>query len=144
MGLCPVNNENYAFIGDICYFFEINPKNYQDAKANCVSKFGNRVGQLFEPRNIERNNEVRDKAKVLSNSNWWIGVSDSVTEGTYQFETSKDSISFQIKTAPWDSSQPDGGEHSGGEEDCVAIKHPESLWHDMACSYNFPSVCEST
>jgi hypothetical protein len=86
---------------------------------------------------------VRDKANVLSNSNWWIGVSDSVTEGTYQFETSRDNIPFEIKTAPWDSSQPNG-EASIAGEDCVAIKHPESLWHDYACSYNFRSICEST
>ena len=142
---CPENDDvNYAFIGDICYFFEINSKNYQDAKANCESKFGNRVGQLFEPKSLERNNQVHNKAKLVSTSkNWWIGVSDSETEGSYQYETTRGIIPFELKTAPWHSTQPNG-ETSKPGENCIVIISGQPEWHDFACSNNFHSICEST
>ncbi|XP_071264034.1 CD209 antigen-like protein E [Salvelinus alpinus] len=68
----------------------------------------------------------------------WIGLTDSVTEGTWKWvdDTS-------LTTGYWGSEQPDDYE---GQEDCVEIYYgqdnPVKTWNDDKCGTNHNWICE--
>ncbi|CAB1327003.1 unnamed protein product [Coregonus sp. 'balchen'] len=67
----------------------------------------------------------------------WIGLTDSVTEGTWKW------VDGTPLTTPrfWASLQPNGGRG----ENCVLFGHWSSgqgTWHDYPCSYNSSWICE--
>ena len=65
---CPEipNTENYTCIEGTAYFFETKELTFVKAKSNCLNKFDGNNGRLWEPRNVERMNQVFSKAKTVS------------------------------------------------------------------------------
>ncbi|XP_042170037.1 CD209 antigen-like protein A [Oncorhynchus tshawytscha] len=74
----------------------------------------------------------------------WIGLTDSVTEGTWKW------VDGTQLTTPsyWQSQQPDnGGDNpANGEEDCVELNTetwlPVKAWNDQSCFNNRYWICE--
>ena len=62
-----MSNPNYKVIDGSCYYFETTRMNYADAQTNCLTKFGNLVGGLFEPRTSNTNQLVYDGATNFVN-----------------------------------------------------------------------------
>ena len=71
--ICPPIPENeiaYTCIEGTGYFFETNELTFVKAKSNCLNKFDGNSGRLWEPRTIERNNQVFAKSKSVSGKAW--------------------------------------------------------------------------
>ena len=86
--ICEVSNPNYKVIDGSCYYFETTTElNYEDAQTNCLTKFGNLMGGLFEPRTTNTNQLVFDEAVNfvtslgLSPPVFWLGINDLATQG---------------------------------------------------------------
>uniref|UniRef100_A0A4W5K3H9 C-type lectin domain-containing protein n=1 Tax=Hucho hucho TaxID=62062 RepID=A0A4W5K3H9_9TELE len=73
----------------------------------------------------------------------WIGLTDSVTEGTWIW------VDGTPLTTPryWSPHQPDNGDGKPeyGEEDCVEIhkdQSPRTSWNDISCNSKLNWICE--
>ena len=67
--------------------------NYADAIVNCQNHLS--IGRLFEPQDLLTNNQVVESALVIAPnpySNFWIGINDISTEGTFQYTTGGDLV----------------------------------------------------
>ena len=122
-------------------FFETSTLNYEAAKNNCKEKL-QRVGlkgQLFEPKTKAMNDKVMGIAKGFKDRAWyWIGVTDSETEGTYKYNSDSTQINFSPKWHP-------GYGSKGTTQNCIMIYSGASYpgdWIDYTCSDMYRhSVC---
>ena len=66
---CTNLGSNYRFIFGTCYYFEKSPKTFNDAKPNCLDKFGSDTnGKLMEPKTMERLQKIQELAKNIFGS----------------------------------------------------------------------------
>ena len=136
---CSTNNPNYALIGGQCYYFDTNQRTRAEAKSYCTSNHG----KLWEPKTIKRMNELHTKANsLLANKNWWIGINDTDSEGTYKFDSNGDNFPFLDKKFPWGLVEPQGG----SSENCVLMNYKNNPleFADVKCTRQHMSICEST
>eukprot|EP00063_Salmo_salar_P075366 XP_014050201.1 PREDICTED: CD209 antigen-like protein C isoform X2 [Salmo salar] len=69
----------------------------------------------------------------------WIGLTDSVNEGTWKWVDGT-----SLTTRYWHKPQPDNAGHTGNE-DCVEIRtdqRPLEAWNDMSCDSKLNWICE--
>ena len=143
---CPnyPNDPNYHLLNDRCIFLEKSEKSYEDAKQNCETKFGGH-GKLFEPKFWSENQMAYKIVKAIR-SNWWIGVNDKETEGSFVYESNGSPISLSPNFYPGYGSQGrsynclvlDASPSSGHESDIV-------YWLDYDCnSPYYYSICENS
>jgi len=89
------------------------------------------------------NTWVKDLAG--GSGDWWIGLSDSATEGTFLWlDGSEACASGKINGPPychWRASRPTGG--TG--ENCVRMEADRGSgeWNDLPCDFTLPFVCEA-
>ena len=97
-------------------------------------------------------NQVHSKAIELSSTGlssdleWWVGISDTESDGTFKFESTGEIFPFTPKTPPWKGNEPDGG----SDENCVTLNKGSPMeFSDLSCTASFitddrkyHSVCE--
>jgi len=135
---CPTNDPNYHVLNDHCIFLEKSTKSYDDAKQNCESKFAGR-GKLFEPKTWSENQMAYKIAKSIQ-TNWWIGVIDKETDGSFVYESNGSPISFEPKFyMGW------------GNFTCILYNPPSRghgsdivHWFDYPCTRSWSSICENS
>jgi hypothetical protein len=130
-GFCPCSaSEN----GGRRYLFCPDTVTWEEARDNCVS-FG------FELAKIETEAEQDFVWGVAeeTDGDYWIGLSDAETEGTFVWSDGSALGSF----APWASEQPDSGDDMV-EEDCVElIQIEDGGWNDRDCETDYLDyICE--
>ena len=84
---------------------------------------------------------MHKKAKTLENTQWWwVGISDSTTEGVYQYDSNGEDFPFEKKTAPWNGNEPNGAT----TENCVIMNpNDPGTFIDVKCSDStWFSICE--
>ena len=138
---CPTNDPNYHLLNDRCLFFEKSNKNYEDAKQNCETKFGG-YGKLFEPNTWSEN----QMAYKIEKTNYWIGVNDKQTEGSFVYESNGSPLSFRPKFHTCC-----GYGARGTSDNCILYSPPSSgdesdivHWLDISCTSAFYSICENS
>ena len=72
---------------------------------------------------------------------WWIGISDSIDEGTFRYQSNGEPVPFAHHSAPWLAKEPNNGE---GIEDCADMSVHNGKWNDVSCDTKKFSICEST
>ena len=134
---CPIHDPNYASVEGVCYFFDTTYRTKEEAKSYCTSNHG----KLWEPKTIKKINDVHTKAISVTNSqNWWIGMSDIESEGTFKFDSDGDVFPFPGKKSPWNYAEPAGG----SANNCAFMERNKPEIHEYSCNYKFFSICEST
>ena len=86
-------------------------------------------------------------ALISATTTWWIGISDSIDEGTFRYQSNGEpvpfahysDVQFHNGMDPWLSNQPNNG--NGINEDCVVH---DGKWNDVPCDKKTFSICEST
>ena len=91
-------NDRYRLVqGGKCFYFETSYMNFEDARENCKQK----GGKLYEPKDaaeIKRMAIVAYGVRNFGYSNAWIGITDTVNEGTWVYNSTGQGITFNL---PW-------------------------------------------
>ncbi|XP_062334850.1 CD209 antigen-like protein B isoform X2 [Osmerus eperlanus] len=124
-------------IGCSCYNVSAEKKNWSDSRQDCRDRGADLV---------IINSPEEQKFLDNLNKNVWIGLTDTVTEGTFIW------VDGTPLTTPtyWYSPQPDNYLHQPGsvEEDCAEIYYspsqvpPPKTWNDNRCDSKNFWVCE--
>ncbi|NWW38007.1 CLC3A protein, partial [Panurus biarmicus] len=115
-----------------CYLMSEGTKHFHEANEDCITK----GGTLAIPRNNEETNTLRDygKKSVPAASEFWLGVTDMVSEGRFV-----DVNGMALHYFNWDRAQPNGGKR----ENCVFLSQSsQGKWADEACRTAKRYVCE--
>lgn len=136
---CPTSSDpNYKIVLGVCYYFETTELTQSGAQSNCLHKFGQNVGGLFEPRNTTANQAVHEEATKLGqigdSEYLWIGVTDPFKNHTYKYESDDKAVPNTM----WAQDQP----NKKGTENCCA-QNRDGLWWDRPCdTENYKSICQ--
>jgi len=130
-GLCPCST---AVQGDRRYLFCPDVVTWEEARDNC-----RRFGFELVAIDSEAEQDFVWARAAETDGDYWIGLTDSETEGTYVWSDGSALGSF----APWANEQPDSGDGEV-EEDCVElIQSEEGRWNDRDCATDYLDyVCE--
>ncbi|KAM9398917.1 uncharacterized protein ACWYII_031338 [Salvelinus alpinus] len=122
---CP---EGWQQFESSCYFLFTEAKTWEESRQDCRGRGADLV--------IINSDEEREFLFKFINS-FWIGLTDSVTEGTWKW------VNGTPLTTPryWGSGQPNGDVG----ENCARFSHSsadQGKWHDYPCSTPSYCVCE--
>ena len=101
-------------------------------------------GKLWEPKNLEEMEKVKNKAFEINEYGqwWWIGISDANVEGVWQYDSNGEIFPFSTTSIPpWGGN----GEPNGGTvENCAVLgSFPNLLFIDLTCEDpNRLSICQ--
>ena len=77
-----------------------------------------------------------DMADTYSGSEWWIGLNDHDSEGTFVWEDGT-----TVSYTNWHSGEPND---YGSGEDCGQLNFwGDGTWNDQSCSETLYFICES-
>eukprot|EP00118_Oscarella_pearsei_P022672 m.264678 g.264678 ORF g.264678 m.264678 type:complete len:1411 (+) comp40476_c0_seq1:1691-5923(+) len=123
--------------GPYCYLFEYGAKNektWQDAQTHCQSHSANltSITSLDEEEFIANTilNTINNSAVT---NRMWIGLTDNVKEGSYQWIDGSD-----FPFSYWNSGEPNNWR---GDEDCGEIVRGQ-YWNDNTCTKTQPFICK--
>ncbi|KAM9398928.1 CD209 antigen-like protein C isoform 1-T1 [Salvelinus alpinus] len=117
------------------YFLSTVKKTWKESRQDCLERGADLVIV---------NSDMEQEFLFGFNKRAWIGLTDSVTEGTWKW------VDGTPLTTPsyWHTQQPDnGGDNpANGEEDCVELNtvtwRPVKAWNDLSCLNNRYWICE--
>ncbi|KAM6952041.1 uncharacterized protein PEZ65_008987 [Lycodopsis pacificus] len=110
-----------------CYFVSTVKKNWASSRADCIAKGADLV--IIDSR------DEQAFVNGLTSNYAWIGLTDSVTEGTWMWVDGT-----PVTTTYWKGGQPDS---FGGNQDCGETwSSGVGGWSDESCSYNQIFICE--
>ncbi|KAJ8355152.1 hypothetical protein AAFF_G00090560 [Aldrovandia affinis] len=124
---CP---EGWEQSNSKCYYFSTENKSWNDSRSDCLKQGADLVI-------IESKDDQDFISKHKRDYFYWIGLSDSETEGTFLWV---DGTPLQEDKAFWRRGQPN--DHDGSQ-DCVVTVRGQSEWADGPCSSNLTSVCQT-
>ena len=126
-GVCPCDVEVYD--GHVYLFCNATTEDWDDARTTCLS-FGYELATVGDDA---ENTWIVTTGASYGGGNWWIGLNDQSTEGTYEW-SSGEAVSY----TNWSSSEPNGGRRV----DCVHFKASRGTWADHTCGTRMQYVCE--
>jgi len=114
--------ENYSFHKD--------EKTHEEAMNHCIEQ----GGYLASILNQEENDAVRKEVE----GDYWIGLRDNVSEGTFNWD---DGEFFSYSN--WAEGEPNNieGDEFEGDEDCVSVLS-DGTWNDAPCELPLSYVCK--
>lgn len=83
----------------------------------------------------EKENEFIKREYLSSEGPYWIGLSDSDSEGECKWTDGTGLTGYQ----KWKSGQPN---NKDGKQDCVAVYGGNAKWNDVRCSRKLGFICE--
>ena len=116
------------------YWFQSGTFTWDQAETYCVNTFGGHLASFHSDQ------EYDAVINALTTAHWaeprgWIGLSDSVVEGTWTW-----SDGTSVVWTKWGAGQPDNG---GGGEDCAETNYVFPEWNDNPCSVTVGAICKS-
>ncbi|XP_038837744.1 C-type lectin domain family 4 member M-like [Salvelinus namaycush] len=128
---CP---KGWRMLGSSCYFLSTERKTWKESKLDCLARGADLV--IINSRQEQTLlYQLDGDADLLV----WIGLTDSVNEGTWKWVDGT-----PLTTSYWKSGQPDHG-GTNNEEDCVEVYHRDSVlanWNDAPCNHMLHWICE--
>uniref|UniRef100_A0A8C7SIP8 C-type lectin domain-containing protein n=1 Tax=Oncorhynchus mykiss TaxID=8022 RepID=A0A8C7SIP8_ONCMY len=115
------------------YFLSTETKTWKESREDCLERGADLV---------IINSDKEQKFLFDLKRGVWIGLTDSVNEGTWKWVDGT-----PLTTGYWSPNQPDNGDGKPeyGEEDCVHIheeQSPRTSWNDLSCDSKLNWVCE--
>ena len=99
-------------------------------------EIGAQGGDLVTVTSLEAHDALRRATFGLDWTSWWIGLSDTATEGTFVWS---DGTPLDAGLGLWGNNEPND---SGGNEDCVQlVPWSGARWNDLDCGRQLPFVC---
>ncbi|XP_064859388.1 C-type lectin domain family 4 member F-like [Oncorhynchus nerka] len=128
---CP---ERWQKVESSWYFLSTETKTWKESRKYCLERGADLV---------IINSDKEQEFLFNINKGVWIGLTDSVTEGTWRWVDRTPLTTRRY----WSPNQPDngGGKPEYGEEDCVQIheeQSPRTSWNDLSCDSKLNWVCE--
>ncbi|XP_029605304.1 C-type lectin domain family 4 member M-like isoform X1 [Salmo trutta] len=126
-GSCP---EGWRRFGCGCYYLSTEKKSWEESRQDCLE----RGADLVIINSEEEQTFIKGLESLLFA---WIGLTDSVTEGTWKWV---DGTPLTIQKYWW-RGQPNGGTY----HNCAFIRHMSSgqgAWWDFYCSSSERWICE--
>ncbi|KAK9518450.1 hypothetical protein VZT92_023756 [Zoarces viviparus] len=113
-----------------CYFVSTVKKNWASSRADCIAKGADLVI-------IDSRDEQVFVGLLPSGLNAWIGLTDSVTEGTWMWVDGT-----PVTTTYWQAGQPNG--HYGDQDCGETIQRSSGVgeWNDEGCIQIQNFICE--
>ncbi|XP_060570440.1 perlucin-like protein [Ruditapes philippinarum] len=116
-----------------CYLIVQNQCTFHEAEVNC-KKHG---ADLVTIEDANENTFLKKHLTTLKGTDFWIGLTDSVTEGVFKWVADQSKAVF----TDWAKDQPDNYHN----EDCVHVHASRSfVWNDRPCVDRVQSICEET
>ena len=133
-GTCNYCKDNWVRFQESCYLFGKDARAiYTDSELYC-NKFG---ANLVSIESRDENEFLREYSRGLVKNDFWIGLSDRVTEGAWKWEGRGSLGGF----TDWSPGQPDN--NYGVASDCVGFHHIHNWhWDDVSCALQFYPLCE--
>lgn len=114
--------------GDAAFCF--GGRTFAEAEADCVDQ----GGHLLSIHSAQVQDFVAAEAFAIADTDWWIGLSDTKTEGSFKW-TDNTPLNYQN----WAGGEPND---SGGNEDCAHLAPwAGGGWNDLFCEQQRPYVC---
>lgn len=127
-GICPPCAEVEE--GDRKYQLCDTIRSWSEARAFCQSQ----GMDLLVLNSSQESTFIQSQmAQRLSITDFWLGLSDLETEGSFVWVDGS-----PLTSSNWSSGEP----NDSGGEDCAQI-FSGGLWNDLPCGYSLPAVCES-
>jgi cysteine-rich repeat protein len=125
---CFVENCTSATNGGSKYLICPDAKSAFDARLECAA-YG---GALAVPNSAAENNWMKSTAFGVAGQNYWIGVDDEKSEGSYVKPDGSPVTFFD-----WADTQPNGG----ANQNCVEVQFDVNGWNDKACGELYGAIC---
>merc|ERR1719193_2219528 len=115
--------------------------NWPNSRDYCIAQGANLVEITSEAEQAAITAKIR--AEGWSRFNFWIGLTDLDSEGTFKWLSGQ-----AVNYTNWKSGEPNNRGHQGGPEDCAHIGDGGRTWNDMPCDdiegwgENFLPICE--
>ncbi|XP_071264261.1 receptor-type tyrosine-protein phosphatase H-like isoform X5 [Salvelinus alpinus] len=123
-------NKGWRKFGSSFYYLSTEKKTWEKSRQDCLERGADLV--------IINSEEEQTFINGFESVKWvWIGLTDSVTEGTWKW------VDGTPLTTPryWWRGEPDGGT----DQNCVEIYYTSSgqgVWRDLGCSFSQEWICE--
>ncbi|XP_060565783.1 perlucin-like [Ruditapes philippinarum] len=127
---CPNCPDGWIKNKGSCYLFVENKLSFHAAQAKCRILHGH----LVHIENETENDFLKNHLRTLKDSRFWIGLTDSETEGVFKWIDDSSTASF----TNWIPGHPD---NIGKGEDCVEI-YISFKWNDRDCRATLKYICE--
>ena len=116
--------------------------NYANAQLNCLDRFVNMVGGLFEPRLFNTNQLVYAEALNFASGtgdDFWLGINDLANQGQYVYA----SDGQEVVDGMWKSGQPNSAaDRCVGYLNLLTSYDSNAGWWDRSCDLNKFSICQ--
>ncbi|XP_060590473.1 C-type lectin domain family 17, member A-like [Ruditapes philippinarum] len=119
-----------AFEGS-CYYFGSQTVHFTEAEHFCRQ---HRNSHLIRVDNKLENAFIKEKLRDFKPNTWWLGMTDELIEGTWQWFDNDQIANF----TDWHPGQPDAV-----PEDCAVFYNSFNFnWADISCISNYRPICE--
>uniref|UniRef100_A0A8C7JLU5 Type-2 ice-structuring protein-like n=1 Tax=Oncorhynchus kisutch TaxID=8019 RepID=A0A8C7JLU5_ONCKI len=127
---CP---KGWRMLGSSCYFLSTEMKTWQESRLDCFER-----GADLVIINSEEEKKLLYQLHGDADLLVWIGLTDSVNEGTWKWVDGT-----PLTTSYWKSGKPDYG--GTNNKDCVEVNHRDNVlanWNDAPCNRMLHWICE--
>ncbi|XP_060711144.1 CD209 antigen-like protein C isoform X1 [Hemiscyllium ocellatum] len=123
-GKCP---EDWRRFQQNCYYFSSESKTWTEAQRACASLDANLVV-------INKPEEQAFIKTLIQNKRYWIGLTDSISEGHWRWV---DGMDYTSSVKFWSEGEP----NNASDEDCAEI-YSNGGWNDRSCDVSQQWICE--
>ncbi|XP_030421289.1 C-type lectin domain family 4 member F-like isoform X2 [Gopherus evgoodei] len=129
-------SRGWRFYGGNLYYFSQGRKSWEEAERYCVS-------QDSHLTSVSSQAEQEFLTKETKGQNYWIGLIDRETEGSWRWADGTD-YRADASRGFWEENQPDNWhQETEGSEDCVETRSMElKSWNDSNCSLPSRWICK--
>ncbi|XP_045180540.2 hepatic lectin-like [Mercenaria mercenaria] len=131
--ICP---DGWLQYSGSCYMFGHGAVHFTEAEQFCRQHHNS---HLIHVENMAENAFIKDRLREFKEKAWWIGLTDELAEGMWQWYDTQEIANF----TDWNPTEPNNNGPGQGQEDCATFWDIfDFKWADLPCTSKFSPVCE--